>query len=251
MLLAGRAQHGAWPALSRWEIPEAVSGGLPWALGALLAQALDLATPTVSAAIREALLLAFLATVGLQADLAGLRAAGPRLTRFAALTIGFILVQNRLGIGLAIALALDPLIGLLAGSVTLVSGHGTGAACGALFAERDGLAAALEIALARATLGIVVGGLLAGPVARGLAPGMDGAGRAAAPVRRASEAALIPVLGLVLLCTAAASAFVPLARALPVTLPDFLWAVRAGALLLGAFLALPLFARRRLLSPRP
>ncbi|MBF4212481.1 sodium/glutamate symporter, partial [Pseudomonas donghuensis] len=68
--------------------------------------------------------------------------------------------------GLATALGLDPLMGLMAGSITLSGGHGTGAAWGATFTEKFGLASASELAMASATFGLVLGGLIAGPVAR-------------------------------------------------------------------------------------
>ena len=55
---------------------------------------------------------------------------------------------------------------LLAGSVTLSGGHGTGAAWGATFSEQFGLASASELAIASATFGLVLGGLIGGPVAR-------------------------------------------------------------------------------------
>jgi len=239
VLLLGRLLHRALPALTRWHIPEPVSGGTAWALGVALAHALGGPVPETAAAIREPMLLAFFATIGLAADLRKLLAGGVMLLRFALLTVLFILVQNALGVGLALGLGLDPLIGLLAGSVTLVGGHGTGAAFGSLFARDYGVPAALELALAASTLGIVLGGLLAGPVARGL----GGGGTAAAveapppPPRCADEAALVPTLALVLLCVAAAMALVPHARGLPVTLPDFLWALLAGVVLRNAVLA--------------
>ncbi|WP_191083681.1 sodium/glutamate symporter [Roseococcus microcysteis] len=240
VILLGRALHRGFPALTRWHIPEPVSGGTAWALGVALLHLAGAPVPETSAAIREPMLLAFFATVGLSADLRQLLQGGALLARFALLTVALILAQNALGVGLALALGLDPLIGLLAGSVTLVGGHGTGAAFGALFARDYGLPAALELAVAASTLGIVIGGLLAGPVARGLGGGAFGpAGDDSPPPppRRPDEAALAPTLALVLLCVAAALALVPLARNWPVTLPDFLWALLAGVLLRNLILA--------------
>lgn len=85
---------------------------------------------------------------------------------FLLVVTGLLLVQNAMGIGLATALGLDPLMGLLAGSITLSGGHGTGAAWSATFSEKFGLASASELALASATFGLVLGGLIGGPVAR-------------------------------------------------------------------------------------
>lgn len=80
--------------------------------------------------------------------------------------VGLLVVQNAIGIGMAKALGLDPLMGLLAGSITLSGGHGTGAAWGKLFSERYGFTSATEVAMACATFGLVLGGLIGGPVAR-------------------------------------------------------------------------------------
>lgn len=239
VILLGRALHRGFPALTRWHIPEPVSGGTAWALGVALLHLAGAPVPETSAAIREPMLLAFFATVGLSADLRQLLQGGALLARFALLTVALILAQNALGVGLALALGLDPLIGLLAGSVTLVGGHGTGAAFGGLFAREYGVPAALELAVAASTLGIVIGGLLAGPVARGLGGtgGLANADSPPPPPRRPDEAALAPTLALVLLCVAAAMAMVPLARTWPVTLPDFLWALLAGVLLRNLILA--------------
>ncbi len=75
-------------------------------------------------------------------------------------------MQNAIGIGMASLLGLDPLMGLIAGSITLSGGHGTGAAWSKLFVERYGFANATEVAMACATFGPVLGGLIGGPVAR-------------------------------------------------------------------------------------
>lgn len=85
---------------------------------------------------------------------------------FLLVVTGLLVMQNAMGIALAKALGLDPLMGLLAGSVTLSGGHGTGAAWAAVFSEKYGLASAAELAIASATFGLVLGGLIGGPVAR-------------------------------------------------------------------------------------
>lgn len=65
-------------------------------------------------------------------------------------------MQNAIGIGMASLLGLDPLMGLIAGSITLSGGHGTGAAWSKLFVERYGFANATEVAMACATFGPVL-----------------------------------------------------------------------------------------------
>ncbi|MEX3242932.1 sodium/glutamate symporter, partial [Serratia quinivorans] len=97
---------------------------------------------------------------------ARLRAGGKALMAFLFVVLGLLLVQNAIGIGMAKMLGLDPLLGLIAGSITLSGGHGTGAAWSKLFIERYGFENAPEVAMACATFGLVLGGLIGGPVAR-------------------------------------------------------------------------------------
>ncbi|VVP00459.1 Sodium/glutamate symporter [Pseudomonas fluorescens] len=116
--------------------------------------------------LQTPLMLTFFATIGLSADFASLKKGGRVVGIFLLAVTGLLVVQNAMGIGLATALGLDPLMGLLTGSVTLAGGHGTGAAWGATFSEKYGLASASELAMASATFGLVLGGLIGGPVAR-------------------------------------------------------------------------------------
>ncbi len=93
---------------------------------------------------------------------------GRILGTFLVVVVGLLLMQNAIGISMAKLLGLDPMMGLLAGSITLSGGHGTGAAWSKLFTERYGFENATEIAMACATFGLVLGGLIGGPVARWL-----------------------------------------------------------------------------------
>jgi ESS family glutamate:Na+ symporter len=81
----------------------------------------------------------------------------------------FLVTQNLVGVILANQLGLPSQIGLLAGSISLSGGHGTGAAWGAVFSEKYGLTSAPELAIACATFGLILGGLIGGPVASYLA----------------------------------------------------------------------------------
>ncbi|RON38932.1 sodium/glutamate symporter [Pseudomonas frederiksbergensis] len=165
VLLLGRGLVTHVGFLRTYNIPEPVAGGLVVALGLLGLRVLDIEI-RFDTSLQTPLMLAFFATIGLSADFASLKKGGRVVGIFVLAVTGLLVVQNAMGIGLATALGLDPLMGLLTGSITLAGGHGTGAAWGAMFSEKFGLASASELAMASATFGLVLGGLIGGPVAR-------------------------------------------------------------------------------------
>ncbi|RCL24466.1 sodium/glutamate symporter [Pseudomonas sp. AFG_SD02_1510_Pfu_092] len=167
VLLLGRGLVARVGFLRAYNIPEPVAGGLVVAVALLALRGFDVHVQ-FDTSLQAPLMLAFFATIGLSADFASLKKGGRVVTVFLLVVTGLLLVQNAMGIGLATALGLDPLMGLLAGSITLSGGHGTGAAWGATFSEQFGLASASELAMASATFGLVLGGLIGGPVARQL-----------------------------------------------------------------------------------
>ncbi|MCW7761272.1 sodium/glutamate symporter [Photorhabdus luminescens] len=179
VLLLGRKLVQSVPFLEKYTIPEPVAGGLLVALILLAVQQTIGWEISFDLSLKDPLMLTFFATIGLNANLSSLKAGGKVLFTFVFVVVGLLLVQNTVGIALAELLGLDPLMGLLAGSVTLSGGHGTGAAWGKLFSERYGFENATEVAMACATFGLVLGGLIGGPVARFLVkntqtPGLRG-----------------------------------------------------------------------------
>ncbi|MFK3946417.1 sodium/glutamate symporter [Pseudomonas fulva] len=177
VLLLGRGLVARIGFLRAYNIPEPVAGGLVVAIALLVLRTFDVQVH-FDTSLQTPLMLAFFATIGLNADFASLKKGGRAVVLFLAVVTSLLVVQNALGIGLATALGLDPLMGLLAGSITLSGGHGTGAAWGATFTEKFGLASASELALASATFGLVLGGLIGGPVARLLIKRVASPGRA-------------------------------------------------------------------------
>lgn len=166
VLLLGRKLVQTVPILKKYTIPEPVAGGLLVALALLLLKLTTDWEVEFDMSLKDPLMLAFFATIGLNANIASLRSGGKVLGTFLIVVVGLLLMQNAIGIGMAKVLGLDPLMGLLAGSITLSGGHGTGAAWSKLFTERYGFENATEVAMACATFGLVLGGLIGGPVAR-------------------------------------------------------------------------------------
>ncbi|WP_456020581.1 sodium/glutamate symporter [Pseudomonas protegens] len=165
VLLLGRGLVMRVGFMRSYNIPEPVAGGLVVALLLLLLRTFDIEI-RFDTSLQTPLMLAFFATIGLSADFASLKKGGRIVGIFLLAVTGLLVVQNAMGIGLAKMLGLDPLMGLLTGSITLAGGHGTGAAWGTVFSEKYGLASASELAMASATFGLVLGGLIGGPVAR-------------------------------------------------------------------------------------
>ncbi|KYK85754.1 sodium/glutamate symport carrier protein GltS, partial [Aggregatibacter actinomycetemcomitans serotype d str. SA508] len=114
------------------------------------------------------MMLVFFSSIGLSANFARLVKGGKPLIIFVIAATLLITVQNIVGVTGSVLLGIDPAYGLIAGSVTLTGGHGTGAAWAGKLTELFHLEGALELAMACATFGLVSGGIIGGPVARHL-----------------------------------------------------------------------------------
>jgi ESS family glutamate:Na+ symporter len=156
---------GAWlkrrvRLLDRLHIPASVLGGLLWALLVLLLRDRWL-NVEMDMALRDILMVAFFTSVGMSARLQLISRGGRQVLVFWLLATGGAVLQNALGIGLAVLLRLDPLIGVVCGSVSMTGGPATALAFGATF-EQMGLAGATTLGIAAAMFGITSSGLLGG-----------------------------------------------------------------------------------------
>ena len=168
VLLLGRLLVNKIDFLKRYNIPEPVAGGLVAAIVSLLVNQFWGYSITTSSALQTSFMLIFFASIGLSANFTKLRQGGIGLIIFLIAISTFIVVQNFVGISLATLLGIDPLIGLIAGSVTLTGGHGTAGAWGEIFQTQYGIQGALALGMASATFGLIIGGLIGGPLAKTL-----------------------------------------------------------------------------------
>ncbi|WP_305416189.1 sodium/glutamate symporter [Photobacterium leiognathi] len=152
--------------LRKYNIPEPIVGGLVVAVVITIFhfQGFDI---VFKLSMKNALMEMFFATVGLAASYKLLAKGGSRVFLFLALATVFIVIQNAVGVSLSKLLGLDPLLGLVVGSITLSGGHGTGAAPAQTFSTDYGLNT-LELSMASATFGLIMGGIIGGPVAQRL-----------------------------------------------------------------------------------
>ncbi|GAA5645814.1 sodium/glutamate symporter [Vibrio proteolyticus] len=167
VLFLGHFINTKIPVLKKFNIPEPIVGGLIVAvlITALHFQGVDL---EFSLPLQNTFMLMFFSTVGLAANYTQLMKGGAKVFIFLGVASFYIIIQNGVGVSLATALGLDPLMGLIAGSITLSGGHGTGAAWSQTFTENYGLSNTLEIAMASATFGLIIGGIIGSPVAQKL-----------------------------------------------------------------------------------
>jgi ESS family glutamate:Na+ symporter len=147
--------------LDRLNVPSAVVGGLIFTVVVLLLHERVL-TLTLDTSLQTMLSVAFFTSIGMGASLSLLRAGGIQVLVFLLFATAFCLVQNFVGMAIADAFRQHPLMGVVAGSVTLVGGPATGMAFAPVF-EQAGLKGAGALALTSATVGIVFGGLVGGP----------------------------------------------------------------------------------------
>ena len=166
VLLLGRFLVNNIDFLRRYNIPEPVAGGLVAAVVSLLVHNLFGYSVTTSSELQTSFMLVFFASIGLSANFAKLKEGGVGLVIFLVCVASFIVVQNFVGISLATLMGLDPLIGLIAGSITLTGGHGTAGAWGTILETEHGIQGALALGMASATFGLIIGGIIGGPLAK-------------------------------------------------------------------------------------
>jgi len=234
--------------LQRFSLPPPVVGGV--LIAVILAMADGFAGTRVSfdMSLKDSLLIAFFTTVGLAADARMLVKGGSKLAIFLLVCTVFIVIQNAVGLAAAWAMDMHPVFGLFGGSVTLTGGHGTGAAYAARLGETMNLHSAMELTMAFATAGLVVGALMGGPLGvyliqrHGLSgPAQAKAGKAKTGKAKATTQAgaeqtvtaqtFLTALFIVLVCLAGGRLLANWMEGGGLILPDFLFALLLGVLI--------------------
>jgi ESS family glutamate:Na+ symporter len=244
VLFAGRTLVAQVGVLQRFSIPAPVVGGGLVAILLALADGLGGVKFSFNLALKDSLLLMFFTTVGLAADARMLAKGGMRLVVFLGISAVLIVAQNVIGIGAALALDLHPVVGLLSGSITLVGGHGTGAAYAGRLGETMNLQGAMELAMACATAGLVLGAVLGGPVTEYLIKRHKLSGPSAAAEADAEEEqdehdevnsrTLINALFVVLFCLAGGRLLARVVEGTGFIMPDFVFCLLLGVVIRNA-----------------
>ena len=150
--------------LSKYNIPAPVIGGVIFALASWALK--DSFSFNFDMLVKDPLMITFFTSIGLAASFKMLKQGGPQVFIFLMIASVLVILQDVLAVALSYATGIHPLLGMLAGSITMSGGHGTGAVYANLFEKQYGLAGGMELAMAAATFGLVMGSILGGPVAR-------------------------------------------------------------------------------------
>jgi glutamate:Na+ symporter, ESS family len=154
--------------------------------------------------------------------------------------VPFLMVQGGLGVLIAKLLGLHPFLGLIAGSITLAGGHGTGAAYVEKFGTASAIPGVIALTMTSATLGLVLGGVIGGPVAErlirrfhlsGATAGDMGSDVIMGPAE--TPVTTVPLIGSLAAALVAVLIGQWLGRRLaaaPVTVPDFLLSLLVGGM---------------------
>lgn len=152
--------------LREYNIPEPVTGGV---LISLLLGCVYFAFNfnfEFSLQGRDNLLIVFFTTIGLSSRLSTLVQGGKSLIILLILAVVYLFLQNLTGISVTGLSGQQSAVGILSGSVSLSGGHGTAIAWAPTFIRDFGINNAMEIGIACATFGLVLGGVIGGPIAK-------------------------------------------------------------------------------------
>lgn len=153
--------------LQKYFIPAPVIGGTLFSLFMVIGYSTDTFLLEFDSNLRNFFMVIFFTSVGFMASFKTLKKAGIGVVIFLIASIILATLQNVLGVSLAKLFGLNPGIGLAAGSVPLVGGHGTSGAFGP-YLENLGVHGAKVVSLASATYGLIAGCLIGGPIAKRL-----------------------------------------------------------------------------------
>ncbi len=150
--------------LQKFCIPSPVIGGFLVSLIVWALKSSGTAEFTFDTSMQSFLMVAFFTTVGIDGSFRILRTGGKLLIVYLLVCWFVAIFQNTFGVALASLLDIHPVIGVMAGAVSLTGGHGGAAAFGGM-AEDLGVQSATVAAIASATFGLITGSLLGGPIA--------------------------------------------------------------------------------------
>ena len=152
-----------FPILKKYCLPASVVGGTVFALISLLLFKMGIVQLDFDyKAINQLFYCIFFAASGAAASMALLKKGGKLVVIFAILAAVLAACQNGIALVVGKFMDIDPLISMMTGSIPMTGGHGN-AASFAPIAVDAGAPAAMEVAIAAATFGLISDCMLGGP----------------------------------------------------------------------------------------
>ena len=167
LLIIGYFIKGKVRFLEKYCIPAPVVGGFLFMLITWAGHVTGAFSFTFDTTLQSFFMLAFFTTVGLGASIALLKKGGVLLIVYWLVAGVVSIFQNGIGIAVSKLTGLEPAYGLLSSAITMIGGHGAGAAYGLTF-EGMGYPAGQLVGAAAATFGLISSVMVGGPVARRL-----------------------------------------------------------------------------------
>lgn len=150
--------------LQKFCVPSPVSGGIIFSFLTLALYGWCDIEVSFDGTLKDVFMLAFFTSVGFQSDLKVIKQGGRLLVIMLTLLVVIIALQNLMPMGITRLMGVDPLIGMVAGSISMTGGHGTAGGFASVL-EGMGLHGAGTVGMAAATFGLIAGSMIGGPLA--------------------------------------------------------------------------------------
>lgn len=151
--------------LTKMCIPSPVIGGILFCVLSLILRLFKICEISMNTSLMNYLICFFFTTVGLSVSISLVKKGGSLLIKYWILCGILAFCQNFLTLILSKLTNINPLLGLMCGTISMEGGHGTAAAYGATI-ENLGIENACSVGIAAATFGLILAGVLGGPVAK-------------------------------------------------------------------------------------
>ncbi|MEG1310550.1 MAG: sodium/glutamate symporter [Romboutsia sp.] len=151
--------------LTKMCIPSPVVGGILFCILNLLLRLFKICELSMNTSLMNYLICFFFTIVGLGVSISLVKKGGTLLIKYWLLCGILAFCQNTLTIILSKITNINPLLGLMCGTISMEGGHGSAAAYGSTI-ENLGIENACSVGIAAATFGLILAGILGGPVAK-------------------------------------------------------------------------------------
>lgn len=146
-------------------IPSPVIGGLLFCIIYMFLNYFKILNVSMNTSLMPKFMSFFFTVIGLGVSLSLVKKGGKLLFKYWVLCGVLAFCQNSITVILSKICNIHPLLGLMCGTISMEGGHGYAAAFGSTI-EGLGINNASSVGIAAATLGLILGGVLGGPVAK-------------------------------------------------------------------------------------